>query len=134
MDRSGNGWDESAMAWIADMEGGGDFARLHVLDNPMLERVRRGHFRTALDVGCGEGRFCRMLRQKGIQVTGVEPARRLLDVARERDPEGCYQDATAESLPFGCDTFDLVVSYLTLIDIDGIEEAVSEMARVLRPN
>lgn len=35
--------------------------------------------------------------------------------------------------PFTEASFDLVVSYLSLIDIDGIEDAIREMARVLRP-
>ncbi|MEY2884679.1 MAG: hypothetical protein RL490_2403, partial [Pseudomonadota bacterium] len=61
-----NGWAESAAAWIADMGETGDFGRRHVLDAPMQARIAgRGH-RTALDVGCGEGRFCRALAASGI--------------------------------------------------------------------
>ncbi|MFD0985765.1 class I SAM-dependent methyltransferase [Methyloligella solikamskensis] len=128
-----NGWEASAAAWLADMEGGGDFGRLHVLDSPMLERVREGRFKTALDIGCGEGRFCRILRTEGVEPTGVEPTERLRAAAQRRDPDGLYVGAVAENLPFEDETFDLVVSYLTLIDIEGIEEAINEMVRVLNP-
>lgn len=128
-----NGWDDSAEAWIADMGQEGDFARRHVLDAPMLDRVRKGGFRNALDVGCGEGRFCRMLAAAGIETTGIDPTARLLDAARERDPQGRYVEARAESLPFDPASFDLVVSYLTLIDIDDYRNAIAEMTRVLRP-
>lgn len=82
-----NGWDASAAAWIADMGESGDFSRAYVLDAPMLARVEASGARTALDVGCGEGRFCRMLRARGIAATGVEPAAALLAAARARDPE-----------------------------------------------
>ena len=51
-------WDQSAKAWIASVETGSDFARIAVLDRPMLEAVRTSGAKTALDVGCGEGRFC----------------------------------------------------------------------------
>ncbi|KGJ04025.1 Methyltransferase domain-containing protein [Paracoccus halophilus] len=129
----GNGWDDSAEAWIADMGDKGDFARRHVLDAPMLERVRRKHFRHALDVGCGEGRFSRMLAAEGLATTGIDPTRRLLDVARQRHPEGRYIEARAESLPLDTASFDLVVSYLSLIDIDDFRTAIAEMTRVLRP-
>ena len=71
MDR-GNGWDDSAEAWIADMGEEGDFSRRHVLDAPMLARIRGRGFRNALDVGCGEGRFCRMLAAEGIAATGID--------------------------------------------------------------
>ncbi|XSG81740.1 MAG: methyltransferase domain-containing protein [Methyloligella sp. ZOD6] len=128
-----NGWEASASAWIADMAGGGDFGRLAVLDAPMLERVRKGRFENCLDIGCGEGRFCRMLRAERIEPTGVEPSKSLREAAQRRDPDGLYVDAVAENLPFGDDSFDLVVSYLSLIDIDGVEEAINEMVRVLRP-
>jgi hypothetical protein len=37
-----------------------------------------------LDLGSGEGRFCRMLKQHGIQVTGVYPIRGLLEATRAR--------------------------------------------------
>ncbi|AWB25604.1 class I SAM-dependent methyltransferase [Methylobacterium currus] len=128
-----NGWDESAAAWIADMGEAGDFGRACVLDAPMLVRLRGRDFRRALDVGCGEGRFCRMVRDLGIETVGIDPTDVLLRRARARDPEGTYIPGRAEALPFGDGAFDLVVSYLTLIDIPDIRAAIPEMARVLAP-
>jgi SAM-dependent methyltransferase len=58
----------------------------------------------------------------------------LLAQARKRDPEGDYQLARAEALPFSDASFDLVVSYLTLIDIANFRVALREMVRVLRLN
>jgi SAM-dependent methyltransferase len=127
------GWDESAEAWIAVMAEDGDFSRKYVLDKPMLERVRAGDFKSALDVGCGEGRFSRMLRAAGIQTVGIDPTEILIDQARRRDPDGDYRLAAAENLPFADASFDLVVSYLSLIDIPDAATAISEMARVLKP-
>lgn len=134
-----NGWERSAAAWIADMGESGDFSRSQILDAPMLARVR--HYletsgadrREALDIGCGEGRFCRMMAELGLRTTGIEPTPSLRLAAQTRHPEGRYLAARAEDLPFEPACFDLVVSYLTLIDIDGIEAAIAEMARVLRP-
>ena len=128
-----NGWEASASAWITDMGESGDYARRHVLDRPMLERIRGRGFRNALDVGCGEGRFCRLLQAEGIATIGIEPTARLRETAIARDRTGEYLDADAETLPLEDDSFDLVVSYLTLIDIDGVDAAIGEMARVLRP-
>ena len=133
MNEIDNGWDASAAAWIADMAEGGDYSRRHVLDAPMLARVRLSGAANALDVGCGEGRFCRMLRAEGIEAIGIDPTAALLAEARARDPGGRYEQARAEALPFADAGFDLVVSYLTLIDIADIDSAVAEMTRVLRP-
>ena len=128
-----NGWVESAGAWITDMGDVGDFGRRFVLDRPMMERVQAGTFADALDVGCGEGRFCRMLQEVGLRTIGIDPTEALLDEARRRDPDGGYQLARAEDLPFEDTSFDLVVSYLTLIDIADAATAIAEMSRVLRP-
>lgn len=128
-----NGWEESAAAWIANIGDRGDFSREFVLDVPMMERLRRRSPATVLDVGCGEGRFCRMMQQAGITAVGIDPVEALIAEARRRDPVGDYRTGSAGSLDFAEGSFDAVVSYLTLIDIPEIATAIREMVRVLRP-
>jgi len=99
----------------------------------MVPRALARSPRTALDVGCGEGRFCRRLKPHGVDAVGVDPTPTLIAAARARDTGGVYLQAAAERLPFADDTFDLVVSYLSLIDVADIHAAIPEMARVLRP-
>ncbi|WP_377296368.1 class I SAM-dependent methyltransferase [Rhizobium sp. SGZ-381] len=127
-----NGWSQSAAAWTTSQGHDGDFNRQFVLD-PAIDRLLEGRtFSRALDVGCGEGRFCRRLKaHHGIaEVVGIDPTLPLLETARLRDPGGDYRQAMAEALPFPDGSFDLVVSYFTLIDIADIETAIAEMARV----
>jgi SAM-dependent methyltransferase len=128
-----NGWQSSAHAWIADMGERGDFGRRYVLDPVMLPRAVAGSPKNALDVGCGEGRFCRMLKSHSVDVVGIDPTPALIAAARTRDVRGTYLAARAERLPFRGAAFDLVVSYLSLIDIPDVQAAIPEMARVLRP-
>jgi SAM-dependent methyltransferase len=40
--------------------------------------------RTVLDIGCGTGTFALLLADRGYEVTGVDPARASLDVARNK--------------------------------------------------
>jgi threonine/homoserine/homoserine lactone efflux protein len=128
-----NGWDESAAAWIADMGTRGDYGREFVLDQPMIGRVKGRGFQRALDVGCGEGRFCRMLKELGVTAVGIDPTKALVQHAKQQDPEGEYRLGIVEALEFADRSFDLVVSYLTLIDIPDVRAAITEMSRVLRP-
>jgi ubiquinone/menaquinone biosynthesis C-methylase UbiE len=128
-----NGWEHSAQAWIDSMGERGDWGREHVLDPVMRSRVAAGRFACALDVGCGEGRFCRMLKAAGVAATGIDPTHRLVEAARRRDPSGDYRLGCAERLEFEPASFDLVVSYLTLVDMADFRMAISEMARVLKP-
>ena len=110
----------------------GDFGRRYVLDPVMVRRALARSPRMALDVGCGEGRFCRALETHGISTVGIDPTPALLDTARARDARGQLVRGLAEGLPFQPETFDLVVSYLSLIDIPDIRTGITEMARVLK--
>ena len=80
-------------------------------------------FGTALDVGCGEGRFCRMLQAEGIRTVGVDPTAALIHHARQVDPAGEYRIESAESMVIEPGSLiepgwmDLVVSYLSLISL-----------------
>lgn len=124
-------WNRSAEGWIANVPN--DVNRHRLLDGPMLELAGSVEGARVLDVGCGEGRFCRMLSERGADVWGIDPTPRLIEVARQRHPVGSYALAAAEALPFLAGAFDLAVSYITLVDIVGYREAIGEMARVLRP-
>lgn len=130
---SSDGWAESAQAWIAEMGEHGDWSRRYVLDVVMLERAVASAPADALDVGCGEGRFCRLLSARGIRTVGVDPTLALIERARALDPKGDYRIGIGEALPAEDVSFDMVVSYLTLIDIPDYQAAIGEMARVLRP-
>lgn len=111
----------------------GDHGRGYVLDKPMLDRIRHASPRDMLDVGCGEGRFCRMMPPLGVAPTGIDPTPEFIERARATDPEGQYIEAKAEDLPFEEASFDVAVFYLTLIDIPDFRAAIREATRVLRP-
>lgn len=87
-----------------------------------------------LDLGTGEGQVARHLRAAGHQVVGVDPvAAQLAVAARRSDGDGVgYARAVADRLPFADVSFDGVVACLVFEHIDAVDEAVAEVARVLR--
>ncbi len=127
------GWNESAQAWIEVIGDDGDWGRRHVLDRPMLARLTNRGFRRAVDIGCGEGRFCRMMQQLGIATIGIDPTAALIDRARALDPDGDYRVGGGEALDLPDAACDLAVAYLALIDIADLSAAVAEAHRVLAP-
>ena len=127
------GWDASAQAWIEVIGSEGDWGRRYVLDAPMLQRARGRGFQRAVDIGCGEGRFCRMLKAEGTDCIGIDPTQALIEHARRRDPQGDYRIAGAEALPLPEASCDLAVYYLSLIDIAELDAALAEAHRVLKP-
>ncbi|WP_299553721.1 class I SAM-dependent methyltransferase [uncultured Tateyamaria sp.] len=125
-------WEKSAAAWIEAQGEHGDFSRRRVLDAPMIERVRACRPRRLLDLGCGEGRFCRLLDSMVAECVGLDPTPSL--IARARDLGGAhFVEGRAENLPFESASFDVVVSYLSLLDIEKIDAALDEVRRVLHP-
>jgi SAM-dependent methyltransferase len=125
-------WEKSARAWIEAQGERGDFSREWVLDGPMIARVKAASPGSLLDLGCGEGRFCRLLQGHVDLITGLDPSPTLIARAAELGG-GRFLLGRAEALPFADASFDMVVSYLTLLDIEGIAAALDEVKRVLRP-
>lgn len=123
-------WSQSAEAWIQQLEN--DTSRHALLDRRMLEAMGRVEGLRIADIGCGEGRFCRMLQERGAWTIGVEPTPELVAEARRLDPQGAYIQATAEEMELEPD-LDWAVFYLSLVDIPDILEAVRRAAGALKP-
>jgi ubiquinone/menaquinone biosynthesis C-methylase UbiE len=89
--------------------------------------------RRTLDLACGEGRVARDLAARGHSVVGIDASPTLVRLAREADPGGEYVVGDAAALPFEDASFDLVVAYNSLMDVENMAGAVREAARVLEP-
>jgi SAM-dependent methyltransferase len=86
-----------------------------------------------LDVGCGEGRLTRELRARGWDIVGVDASPSMIDLASAADPGGDYRVSDAAALPFEDHSFELVIAFMSLQDVDDPERAIAEAGRVLRP-
>ncbi len=125
------GWNSSAQAWIRLVDAG-DPSRELLLDPVMRRLCGDVDGLRILDAGCGEGRFGRMLAADGARVTMVDMTRQMVRTAHQRRTAGTAAvRASAERLPFHNASFDLVVSYIVLVDVPDFRAAIREMARVL---
>ncbi len=123
-------WDAQAEEWVRfarDVRGD----RTNLLWNlpAFLELVPAPGLAT-LDLGCGEGRCGAELGRLGHRVVGVDSSQRMVDAARERI-DAVVGEASA--LPFDDASFDLVVAFMSLQDMDDLSGVVREAARVLEP-
>jgi SAM-dependent methyltransferase len=84
-----------------------------------------------LDLGCGEGRLSRDLERVGHHVVGLDLSERMLAAARKADAAIPLVLADAARLPFGDGSFSDVIAFMSLQDIDGLQPAITEAARVL---
>ena len=131
-------WEAIADGWAERVRTDTDQSRKLVLDGPHLRLLGDVAGKRILDAGCGEGRFARMLAERGAKVTAFDLSSRMVAHAREADaakPLGIdfrEMDMT-DLLAFGDEEFDVVVAYLTILDVEDYERAIGEIARVLRP-
>lgn len=86
-----------------------------------------------LDVGTGEGQIARALAEHGQRVHGIDPVFGQVVEAAKRGGESSYCQADAAILPFADQSFDGALACLVFEHIDLVDEAIAEVARVLRP-
>ena len=122
-------WVEHVQDWIQQDQS----LRTGMLDSWMLEALGDVAGRRVLDVGCGEGRF--FLAALGADVTGIDLTEPLIEQARASAcSDGTYLIGNAEDLAsIDDESFDLVVSYIVLVDVQDYERSVRAAFRVLRP-
>ena len=87
-----------------------------------------------VDVGCGTGNAALLAAGRGAHVTGVDPAARLLEVARQRAAAEAlnvsFVQGEAAALPLPDKSVDLVLSVFGLIFAPDAFAAAAELARV----
>lgn len=124
-------WARVAAQWTAWARKPGHDAFWAYRD-ALLGFIGRGD-RRALEVGCGEGRVSRALKELGHHVTATDPVAELVDAAAAARSADRYAVAPAAALPFDDGSFDLVVAYNVLMDVEDMPAACAEIARVLAP-
>lgn len=90
-----------------------------------------------LDVGCGTGAFEQRVVDSGAdnEIVGVDLSENMLARARAKladHSQISFRQADVHDLPFEDATFDVIVSASTFHYFDAPEQALDEMARVLR--
>jgi len=125
-------WEAEAANWIAWARRPGHDSYWYYRDS-FFEEIVPPPGRRTLELGCGEGRVARDLAARGHRVVGVDSSPTLLRHARDADPASTYILGDARALPLADGSFDVAVAYNSLMDVDGMPEAVEEVARVLAP-
>jgi ubiquinone/menaquinone biosynthesis C-methylase UbiE len=92
-------------------------------------------FKTIIDIGCGTGALCSVLNHKGLSVTGIDPANKMLEIARSKQENKdirFIQADVLEGLPFDDNSFDVAIaSYVAHgLKVGERKRMYAEMSRV----
>ncbi len=105
----------------------------------MLSRVPRGKGRL-LDLGCGPGVYTRDLLGLGWNVVDVDLSSQMVRTAKSvasdapRASQADFAVSHAACLPFDSGVFDCVLCIGVISYIENLQQALSEISRVLRPS
>jgi demethylmenaquinone methyltransferase/2-methoxy-6-polyprenyl-1,4-benzoquinol methylase len=101
----------------------------------LIRHIMKREPKTALDIACGTGDISIALCNKGLKVSALDIAERMIDVAREKSREtGAEIDflcASADSVPFDDCSFDVVTIGFGIRNFDNRGESLLEIKRVL---
>jgi SAM-dependent methyltransferase len=125
---NGELWGERARDWAELQEG----ERRPDFDE-CIRRTRIGAGTEVLDLGCGAGRFCRLAARTGASVSGIDAAAGMVEIARERVPDGHFEVGDIQFLPYEDRSFDVVTGFHSLPFAADPLAALREAARVAKP-
>jgi 2-polyprenyl-6-hydroxyphenyl methylase/3-demethylubiquinone-9 3-methyltransferase len=130
----------------------GKFKALHRFNTIRLEYIRNTllrHFErkpddeqplaglNILDVGCGGGLLCEPLARLGANVTGIDPSRANIDVAKahaaEAGLEVNYRLTSAEALVKQAEQFDLVLAMEVIEHVPNPDAFLISCAKLVKP-
>jgi len=88
-----------------------------------------------LDLGCGNGRYFPVFKEKRVDYSGIDNSERLINLAKKKYSDGKFQLGDALNIPFPNNNFDRVYNIAVLHHIPSKELrilALKESKRVLK--
>lgn len=89
-----------------------------------------------LDVGCGNGKDCKYISQQGFDINGIDLSVGMLEIAKERVPEGKFEVMDIANITYPDNSYDGIISNCSLFHVPAEElpKTLESFARILKPN
>lgn len=127
-----------AELWTELVRNGYDLYRDNVNTPAFFEFLPDVKGKLGLDVGCGEGFNTRLLSQAGAVMSGIDISPTFVKHASNHTSNTelkiQYSVENAVSLSAESETFDFATSFFSLLEIADLDDALSEIYRILKPD
>ncbi|MEN9614316.1 MAG: hypothetical protein RLZZ347_623 [Candidatus Parcubacteria bacterium] len=129
-------WQAVASWYDELLEEGADTYQEKVIKPNLLRLLGDVAGKKVLDLACGQGYFSRVMAEAGAKVVGVDLSSDLIALAKKQSPKEIeFKVAPADKLEgFAGATFDCVTCVLAIQNIEQMNGAFAECARVLKPS
>ncbi len=88
----------------------------------------------ALELGCGTGNLASFLQAQGVSITAGDISETAIEHARKLHPNVDFRTHAAEELPYEDNSFEIVMSFDVLEHLPNVDQHLSEVQRVLKPD
>lgn len=102
----------------------------------MINLINDINGKRILDAGCAGGWYNEKLVEMGGDVTSIDINEKMIEVAKKRvsNEAKIFSCDLNKELPFENNTFDMILSSLTLHYVKNLENTFKEFKRILKPN
>lgn len=89
-----------------------------------------------LDVGCGNGKDCKYISQKGFDINGIDLSVGMLSIAKEKVPNGKFEVMDMTDITYPDDSYDGIISNCSLFHIptEELPKTLESFRRILKTN
>ena len=102
----------------------------------VLKIVKKNQYKKILDVCCGTGNQLKLLKKHGIDGTGVDLSKAMLEVAESGKIKVKCHEQDAENISFPDESFDMTMTTFALHEksISSARKIINEMIRLTKKN
>lgn len=129
-------WDVVAREYNNAVEDSGHIYHQIYLNPLVMKLLGNLKNKNVLDLACGNGYFSRKLEKKDAIVTGVDYSSELIKIAKskiKKDSKARFFEGSSNKMKFlKSNSFDMVVSNVSFMDIKDIKGTIKECSRILK--
>lgn len=87
-----------------------------------------------LDIGCGTGNYTHKLQQKGFHFIGIDPSKKMLEKAKQKNSNITWKLGKAESITLNSKSINGIMGSLTIHHWNDLEKGFKELHRIVKGN
>ena len=92
--------------------------------------------KNVLDAGCGNGRDCKYINQKGFKVKGIDLSKEMLVIAKKMVPKVDFAVMDITNITYSDNSYDGIISNCSFfhIPVEELPKTLNSFSKILKPN